>query len=342
MRATLKVIPRMEPQYDLELDKVVQEVERRKCKRLILQMPDGLMKYALQVSSEISRITGAETITSLDTCYGACDLATNAASRLGADLIVHYGHSPWIRRSSIPTLYVEAFASLQISPILPKTIKFLKGAKRIGLLSTIQHIHEIGKVKEFLEKNGFEVLIGKASGRVRHAGQVLGCDYSSARSVSGMADKFVLIGGGEFHSIGLGLETRKECIVVDPYAGNVFTTKELLRRYLKSRYACIMEAKEATRFGVIIGLKFGQLNFSEALRVKDKLRYGGKSVTMFCVDNLDPERLNYMDGIDAFVIVACPRIAVDDALLFRKPILTPEEIEFMLSDDSLLSYLSLG
>jgi 2-(3-amino-3-carboxypropyl)histidine synthase len=330
----------MVPQYDLQLDRVVQEVEKRKCKQVILQMPDGLMTYALQVSSEISQKTGAETIISLDTCYGACDLATNAASRLGADLIVHYGHSPWISRSSIPTLYVEAFASTELDPILPKTIRFLKGAKRIGLLSTIQHIHELGRVKEFLEKNGFEVVIGKASGKARHAGQVLGCDYSSARSVSGMVDKFVLISGGEFHSIGLGLETRKECIVIDPYAGRVFNAGELLRRYLRSRYACIVEARDATRFGVIVGLKFGQLNFPEALRVRDKLRSGGKNVTMFCVDNLDPDRLNYMDGVDAFVVVACPRIAIDDSLRFKKPTLTPEEVGIMLSNESLENYLS--
>jgi 2-(3-amino-3-carboxypropyl)histidine synthase len=332
----------MGPIYDLQLDRVVQEVGRRKCKRVILQLPDGLMTYALQISSEISRNTGVETIISLDTCYGACDLATNAASRLGADLIVHYGHSPWISRPSIPTLYVEAFASIELDPILPKTIPFLKGAKRIGLLATVQHIHSLGRVKEFLEKNGFEVVIGKASGKVSHAGQVLGCDYSSARSVSEMVDKFVLIGGGEFHSIGLSLETKKECIVIDPYAGSVFTTAELLRRYLRSRYAFIAEARAATRFGVIVGLKFGQFNLSEALRVRDKLRYGGKSVTMFCVDNLDPERLNYMDGIDAFVVVACPRIAIDDSIRFKKPTLTPEEVDIMLSDESLKNYLSLG
>jgi 2-(3-amino-3-carboxypropyl)histidine synthase len=259
---------------------------------------------------------------------------------LGADLIVHYGHSPWTAKASTPTLYVEAFASADINPILPKTLEFLKGAKRIGLLSTVQYIHELSKTKEFLERKGFEVIIGKASGRVRYAGQVLGCDYSSATSVSSQVEKFVLIGGGEFHSIGLSLETRKECIVVDVYSGSVSTTKELLQRFLRSRYACITEASNANRFGVIIGLKFGQLNLSEAQRVKEKLKDSGRTVTMFCVDGLDPERLNYIDGIDAFVVVACPRIAIDDVQRFKKPMLTPEELNVMLSDELLQSYLA--
>ena len=331
----------MKSQYDLQLDRVINDVEKRKCKRVILQLPEGLMAYALKVSNEITKATGAEAIISLDTCYGACDLATHAASSLSADLIVHYGHSRWITRASTPTLYVEAFASTEISSLLPKAVEFLKGAKRIGLLSTLQHINELSKAKEFLVRDGFEVMIGKASGRVAYPGQVLGCDYSTAVSVSDLVDKFVLIGGGEFHAIGLALETRKESIVVDPYSGNVFTTKELLRRFLRSRYACMMEARNANRFGVIIGLKFGQFDFSEASRLKGKLKDSGKSVTMFCVDSLDPERLNYIDGIDAFVVVACPRIAIDDAQRFKKPTLTTKEAEIMLSVELLQSYLSL-
>jgi 2-(3-amino-3-carboxypropyl)histidine synthase len=330
----------MGSQYDLQLDKVVQEVSIRKCKRVIVQLPDGLMGYATQISSKIMRDTGAEAIVSLDTCYGACDLATYAATRLKADLIVHYGHTPWVDRSAIPTLYVEAFASVDISPLLPKTIESLKGAKKIGLLSTVQYILQLSKVKEFLEKNGFEVVIGKASGRVLYDGQVLGCDYSSARSISDKVDKLVLIGAGKFHSIGLALETRKESIVIDPSSGSVFTTKGLLRRYLKSRYAGMVEARTASNFAIIIGLKFGQLNLSEAMRVREKLAKSGKSVTIFCVDNLDPERLNFMADIDAFVVVACPRIAIDDAERFKKPTLTAEEVEIMMSPELMERYLS--
>jgi 2-(3-amino-3-carboxypropyl)histidine synthase len=333
---------RMGSQYDLQVDRVVQEISRRKSKRVILQLPDGLMQYAVQISNKISHDTSAEVIISLDSCYGACDLAVHAASRLNADLIVHYGHAPWAGNPSTPTIYVEAFASVDIGSLLPKTINFLKGARKIGLFSTVQHIHELTKVKDFLEKNGFEVTIGKAAGRVHYDGQVLGCDYSSARSMSADVDRLVLIGGGKFHSIGLALETRKESIVIDPSSGSVFTTKELLHRYLRSRYACMVKARAADNFGVIIGIKFGQLNMSEALNAKEELTGSGKEVAMFCVDNLNPERLNFMDGIEAFVVTACPRIAIDDAEQFKKPVLTAEEVKIMLSSELLEDYLSSG
>jgi 2-(3-amino-3-carboxypropyl)histidine synthase len=327
--------------YDLELDKVVQEVKARKSKRIVLQFPDGLIEYASKIARQISAETSSETIVSLDTCYGACDLATNAASRLGADIIIHYGHARWQGKHGIPTIYVEASNSLDLSSILPSVKDLLSGSERIGLVSTVQHIQKLDEVRKYLEKNGFTVVIGKATGRVPHNGQVLGCDYSTAKSISSSVDRFVIIGGGKFHAVGLSLATRKDCITIDPFTREVATMGEMLRHYLKSRYACMMEAKTGRIFGVVIGLKSGQLDMAGAFKIRDKLEKSGKNVVLFCADNLTPDRLNSIKNIDAFVIAACPRIAIDDAALFKKPVLTIDEAEIILSDKLLEAYLAL-
>jgi 2-(3-amino-3-carboxypropyl)histidine synthase len=326
--------------YDFELDRVVQEIKSKKAKRVLLQFPEGLLEYATKIAERIDRETGCEAIISLDTCYGACDLAVYAASRVKADLLLHYGHAAWGDKPPIATIYVEAFVSLDLSAVLPKIKELLGDAKRVGLLSTVQHIQQMKEVREFLERNGFNVMIGKASGRVRYDGQVLGCDYSAAKSILPTIDKFVLVGGGKFHAIGLALAVRRESIAVDPYSSEVFTTKELLRRYLKSRYSCIMEARSASCYGIVMGLKYGQLDLQRALNIKKELLKYGKKVTLFSVDNLIPEQLNIIKEIDAYVIVACPRIAIDDAELFKKPVLIPEEVEMVFSDMMLEEYLS--
>ena len=327
--------------YNFDLERVIQEVRVRRSRRIVLQFPDGLIQYASRIASEIRARTDSEAIVSLDTCYGACDLATNAASRLAADLIVHYGHARWQGKLDVPAIYVEASSSLEISSILPKIDEYLGESKRIGLVSTVQHIHMLNQVKGYLEKKGFIVLVGKATGRVPHDGQVLGCDYSTARSISGSVDRFIILGGGKFHAIGLAMATRKVCIAVDPYSGTVTTMGEGLRTYFKSRYAYIIEAKRGNTLGVVMGLKFGQLDMDRTLRVTDMLRKSGKSVVLFCADNLSPDRLNSIREIDAFVIAACPRIAVDDAGLFRKPVLTLDESEMLFSDKLLEAYLAL-
>jgi 2-(3-amino-3-carboxypropyl)histidine synthase len=338
----MKKINRISPSYNFELDKVAREVKIRASKRIVLQFPDGLIEYAPSIAREISSESNSEAIISLDSCYGACDLATNAASRLGADLIVHFGHARWQGKHEVPTIYVEASSSLDISSVLPKLKEHVIDSKRVGLASTIQHIQELSKVKAYLEQSGLSVLIGKAAGRVLYDGQVLGCDYSTARSISDSVDKFILIGGGNFHAIGLSLATKKECITLDPYSGAVATTKEFLRRYMKSRYACIAEARRGSTFGVVLGLKSGQLDMDRAYRVRDLLARSGKSVVLFCADNLSPDRINSINGVDVFVIAACPRIALDDAELFRKPVLTMDESEVLFSDRLLEDYLAQG
>ncbi|WXG43019.1 MAG: diphthamide biosynthesis enzyme Dph2 [Promethearchaeati archaeon SRVP18_Atabeyarchaeia-1] len=325
--------------YELNVDGLIKDVESRKSRRIILQFPDGLLEHATKIAEKISEKTGSQTIVSLDTCYGACDLATIAASQLGADLIIHYGHAEWPGSQGVPVIYLEAFASLGIQDLLPAAKDHLSGSKRVGLVSTIQHIHELQVARRYLEDNGFKVLIGKAKGRIINDGQVLGCDYSTAKSISDRVDKFLIIAGGEFHAIGLALATKKESIIIDPYSREVSTTRGLLRRYVKSRYGCIMEARSAQNLGVVIGLKSGQLDLARAIRVRDMLEKSGRKVVLFCADNLDPERLNSIKDIDAFVVTACPRIAVDDASLFRKPVLTTDEAEMMLSEKLLEAYL---
>jgi diphthamide synthase subunit DPH2 len=47
----------------------------------------------------------------------------------------------------------------------------------------------------------------------------------------------------------------------------------------------------------------------------------------FCF-NLNPDHLLGLD-VDAFVSVACPRIAIDDFAIYKKPIITPPEAEIV-------------
>ena len=44
------------------------------------------------------------------------------------------------------------------------------------------------------------------------------------------------------------------------------------------------------------------------------------------MDNINPDvLLPYMD-LDGFVVTACPRIAIDDSQMYKKPLITPKEL----------------
>ena len=80
--------------YDLELDRLIKHMLDNNIKSVCIQLPDGLKPKAKEIADQIKAHTNAEVIIWGSTAYGACDLAIDA-KRLGADLLVHWGHSEW-------------------------------------------------------------------------------------------------------------------------------------------------------------------------------------------------------------------------------------------------------
>ena len=74
--------------YDFEIDKIITEIDKKKAKKVLLQLPDGLRPYAFQLAETIKKVKKIEIILSGDSCYGACDLAIRQANELNVDLLI--------------------------------------------------------------------------------------------------------------------------------------------------------------------------------------------------------------------------------------------------------------
>ncbi len=79
--------------YDLELDKAIENIKKQKPKLVCIQLPDGLKHQAKEIQNQIHARTKAKVIIWLGSCYGACD--TPNLDRLGVDLLIQWGHSEW-------------------------------------------------------------------------------------------------------------------------------------------------------------------------------------------------------------------------------------------------------
>jgi 2-(3-amino-3-carboxypropyl)histidine synthase len=309
--------------FDFEIERLKEEITKRGAKRVLFQLPEGLKTKGPCLAS-IAEKLGAVAFVSADPCYGACDLAFQEAESLGADLLVHYGHSEITPQQRVPTIYIEARTAVSLKPAVRKALDLLKPWKNVGLVTTIQHIDMLGEARTTLLDAGKSVEIGDA-GRLKHAGQVMGCDYSNATAVAKEVDAFLFVGGGRFHALGVGLATSKPTIAADPYEQQAFSVDVEVKRIVKQRWASVNEAEKARSFGVLIGLKSGQKRIDEALKVKEKLEKKGKKVTLLTVHEVTPEALMQFPSLEAFVNTACPRIALDDASRLRHPVLTINE-----------------
>jgi 2-(3-amino-3-carboxypropyl)histidine synthase len=81
--------------YNLEKERMISEVKKAKAKLVLLHLPDGLKPRAAELQEEIHRNTDAEVMIWCGTNFGACDLPVDV-ERAGVDLIIHFGHSPWL------------------------------------------------------------------------------------------------------------------------------------------------------------------------------------------------------------------------------------------------------
>jgi len=81
--------------YDLELPRVLMEIERVKAKRVLLQLPDGLKPAAGRIRAAIKkRYPAVDIVFWSGSCYGACDVPLHLRDS-GFDLIIQFGHAPW-------------------------------------------------------------------------------------------------------------------------------------------------------------------------------------------------------------------------------------------------------
>ena len=314
------------PPFDLEEKRIREEIKRRHADTVLIQLPEGLKTRAIRLAEVVEEM-GAVAIISADPCYGACDIAVQEAENLGADLMVHFGHSPkhgTERLGRVKVIYIEAKTSLSLDVVVEKAVPLLKTCKRIGLVTTVQHVDRLDEAREILQKAGKSVAIGDA-GRLSCAGQVIGCDYSNAQAVAEDVDVFLFIGGGRFHAIGVALSTSKPTLVADPYETRVYSVDSDADRIRKQRWASLQEAMRAEQFGVLVGLKSGQKRFEEAIQIRGKLKKKGMKSYLLAVREITPETLLGFPAIDAYINTACQRISLDDASRFHKPVLTEKE-----------------
>jgi 2-(3-amino-3-carboxypropyl)histidine synthase len=326
--------------FDFEEERIKLEISKLGAKRVLLQLPEGLKPEGPRLAKIIER-TGAIPIISANPCYGACDLATAEAQSLGVDLIVHFGHARLLKHEPVPTIYVEARATVTVEEAVEASILLLSKWNKIGLATTVQHLQTLETAKEILVRAGKTVVIGDA-GRLPYAGNVSGCDYSNVKSIADDVEAFIFIGGGRFHALGIALSTSKPTIIADPYDSRAYSIDDEAQKIIRQRWSCIEEAVKAKTIGILLGLKPGQKNLDEALRIREIAEKNGKVAFLLAVSEILPEMLLEFPTLEAYVNTACPRISLDAPEKFSKPVLTIDEFMVVSGESSWQNLLKKG
>ena len=324
----------------IDEEKIFQEIKNRKSVSVALNGPDGLLPKVQQTASNIMKRFGIPAFVLADPTWGSCDLNSNGAKVLGTSLLFNIGHTINMESFEKNVIMIDAFDDISFEKVAKKSINVLQG-KKISLLTDSQHLHEIEPVKKILGEGGITVVIGHGKGQLND-GQVFGCEFYPAKEIEEQVDVNVFLGQSNFHAAGVALATNKPTYVLDPYFNEVREVSEFAKKLQKKATLAIYKAAEAETFGIIVGLKEGQLSKLSALKFKKELEKEGKSVQLIALTDITNERLKNLKGIDAFIQVACPRISTDNQ--FDMPVLSTPQANALLKllkNESIEGYLQI-
>jgi len=301
--------------------KIFEIIKERKPVSVALNGPDGLLPKVQDLALRIGKKFGIPAYLLADTTWGTCDLNSIGAEILNAEILFNIGHTNKIEIFEKNVIMINAFDDISFDNVTKKCVELVRG-KTISLITDSQHLHQIESVKNMLEENGVCVKIGKGKGQLND-GQIFGCEFYPATETVDKVDANVFLGQSNFHAAGVALATNRPTFILDPYFNEIQEITEFAKKLQKKATLAIYKAAEAETFGVIVGLKEGQLSKLTALKFKKELENLGKTVHLIALTEITNERLRNLKDIDAFIQVACPRISTD--MKFDKPLLsTPQ------------------
>lgn len=303
-----------ERQYNYEtFEEVLEELKNKGYEKVGLQGPDGIKPQLIDFGSEL-KDHGIEPIIIGASSFGACGIADEKAERMGADALVHVGHTRFLHpegadMDDVDVYYLPYREDRDLMGVLEENYEEIE-EETIGLVGVTQYMDRAEKARKFLEEKGYDVVDGTTGLRTTEPGQVLGCDAGAAHNISHKVDAFVFLGSGEFHPSQVS-ETGKKVYVVDPYERKIWVEPpNSLGDEIQAEKARVIKYKDNKKWGIVTSSKKGQ-NYMRAVEIaKEKLEEHGKDVYIFVEDRIfEADYKGY--GIDIYVNCACPRMTKD-------------------------------
>uniref|UniRef100_A0A8C3U969 2-(3-amino-3-carboxypropyl)histidine synthase subunit 1 n=1 Tax=Catharus ustulatus TaxID=91951 RepID=A0A8C3U969_CATUS len=261
-----------------------------------LQMPEGLLMFACTIADIIERFTDAEAVVMGDVTYGACCVDDYTARALGADFLVHYGHScliPIDSTQGLKMLYVFVDIKIDASHFL-ETIRFnFAAGTSLALVSTIQFVSTLQAVSQEL-RSQYKVCVPQC--KPLSPGEILGC---TSPRLAQDTDAIVYLGDGRFHLESIMIANPGiPAYRYDPYS-KVFSQEHYSHeRMHRARQDAIRTATSARCWGLILGTLGRQGSPSILQHLELRLRALGRPYVRVLLSEIFPSKLKLFPEVD--------------------------------------------
>ncbi|XP_068386692.1 2-(3-amino-3-carboxypropyl)histidine synthase subunit 1 [Eschrichtius robustus] len=330
LQAAIQVLP---SNYNFEIPKTIWRIQQAQAKKVALQMPEGLLLFACTIVDILERFTEAEVMVMGDVTYGACCVDDFTARALGADFLVHYGHSCLVPMDTsaqdLRVLYVFVDIRIDTAHLLDSIRLTFPPASALALVSTIQFVSTLQAAAQELKA---EYRVSVPQCKPLSPGEVLGC---TSPRLPKEVEAVVYLGDGRFHLESVMIANPSvPAYRYDPYSKVLSREHYDYQRMQANRQEAIATARSAKSWGLILGTLGRQGSPKILEHLESRLRALGLPFVRLLLSEIFPSKLSLLPEVDVWVQVACPRLSIDWGTAFPKPLLTPYEAAVALRDIS--------
>ncbi|KAL4297005.1 hypothetical protein GQ457_12G007650 [Hibiscus cannabinus] len=362
----------MDLELNFEISRTAEFILSRNFTRVALQFPDDLLKHSTKVVTCLRNKLGSGNKVGLfvmaDTTFGSCCVDEVGASHIGADCVIHYGHTCLSPTSTLPAFCVFGKASINISCCVEKLSSYFRtNGKPIVVLYGLGYAHAISQIKRALEeampKTKMELIFSDVMCSIinpledhRKSDGLEGClgTYSSENSLGSgtryslggltwdlpegqrMEDYLLLWIGPENSAFSNAVLTFNGCEIVryDATEDQLVTDVSQQKRILKRRYYLVERAKDANMVGILVGT-LGVAGYLHMIhQMKELIMLAGKKAYTLVMGRPNPSKLANFPECDVFIYVSCAQTALLDSKEFLAPVITPFEAMLAFSSGS--------
>ncbi len=320
--------------YEVDIGKILEVIKSRRARRVLIQLPEGFKRYYYEISDIIRNGLNypVDVDVDLSPSYGSCLMDLNMLASY--DLVIHLGHDPypyWQPPNNVVFIDVSSKTSIS-EKTLNEFLKFMndKNIRKVAIYTTAQHKSLMRSIINRLSNAGINV-VNASSKSV-----IFGCWFSDLDAVKDLIDGVVVIAGGSFHALGVGLRINASKVVMslDPYRDSFKVMNDEIYKTLKVRLSKVLEARDAEKW-LIIGGSAGQYRPHIIKALINLIESSGRKYYYASASYINKDLIVNVDSkdIDVIVITSCPRIAIEDLQDYHKPVLTPGEAYMALKND---------
>lgn len=340
--------------YEFEVIKTIWRIKQSKAKHVALQMPEGLLMYSCCIADILRKFCGngddgMKSVSILgDVTYGACCVDDLGAKALGADLLIHYGHSCLVPLTTtvIPCLYVFVEIQVDVQHLVECFCQTCAVGTRVHVMGTVQFRPAVALAAKLLNERERPSTIPQA--KPLSPGEVLGCTAPSdlhdatlpkhcPDSTEVVEHVMLFIADGRFHlEAAMIANPTLRAFRYDPY-GKELTLERYETEKMKSiRRNAIHRTMDpsVSTIGIILGTLGRQGNPAILSHIRSLLKKQNKKCFILLLSEIFPVKLQKFPNVDAWVQIACPRLSVDWGHFFQKPVLSPYELCVALGEES--------